>query len=259
MIARILLQNAVLSVSFASSHLLSLLAVGKITALVLDIGHLESVSYHHSSQFSTHSSRSSRYSPLVCYSSTPRSTTRRCPFNSPSPSSPAISGTYLPPPTSLSAVANIPAPSRSSRVPREILTDTVIEEIKTCCCFVGETLSSGTGGTSNDNTRGPTPGAGDESSGMDQPPPSDTTQSESADRASRAQFMCPHKGRHQVDYFESKGADCGSFCGEGKFKFGESFEGIGVDVYKTFDSDGSADEGHPPGFLAAGTGRGTLL
>lgn len=31
------------SVSFASSHLLSLLAVGRITGLVVDCGHLESV------------------------------------------------------------------------------------------------------------------------------------------------------------------------------------------------------------------------
>ena len=31
------------SVSFASSHLLSLFAVGRITGLVIDCGHLESV------------------------------------------------------------------------------------------------------------------------------------------------------------------------------------------------------------------------
>lgn len=49
-------------------------------------------------------------------------------------------GTYLPPPTSLSAAANIPAATRSTRVPQEVLTDAVIEEIKTRCCFVGDVL-----------------------------------------------------------------------------------------------------------------------
>ncbi|KAF7336759.1 Fungal-specific actin related protein [Mycena venus] len=44
MMARILFENLqVPSVSFASSHLLSLLAVGRITGLVIDCGHLESV------------------------------------------------------------------------------------------------------------------------------------------------------------------------------------------------------------------------
>ena len=51
-------------------------------------------------------------------------------------------GTYFPPPTSLTAPANIPAASRSTRVPEEILTDAVVEEIKTRCCFVGETLET---------------------------------------------------------------------------------------------------------------------
>ena len=45
--------------------------------------------------------------------------------------------TYLPPPTSLSAAISVPAANRSTRVPQEILTDAVIEEIKTRCCFVG--------------------------------------------------------------------------------------------------------------------------
>ena len=49
-------------------------------------------------------------------------------------------GTYIPPLTSLSGAANIPVASRSTRVPEEVLTDTVIEEVKTRCCFVGSIL-----------------------------------------------------------------------------------------------------------------------
>lgn len=51
-----------------------------------------------------------------------------------------VFGSYLPPPTSLSGAANIPTATRSSRVPQEVLTDAVIEEIKTRCCFVGAAL-----------------------------------------------------------------------------------------------------------------------
>ena len=48
--------------------------------------------------------------------------------------------TYLPPPTSLSAAISVPSANRSTRVPQEILTDAVVEEIKTRCCFVGNHL-----------------------------------------------------------------------------------------------------------------------
>ena len=48
--------------------------------------------------------------------------------------------TYLPPPTSLSAAISVAAADRSTRVPQEVLTDAVIEEIKTRCCFVGDFL-----------------------------------------------------------------------------------------------------------------------
>lgn len=49
--------------------------------------------------------------------------------------------TYLPPPSSLSAAVNVPAANRASRVPEEVLTNAVVEEIKTRCCFVGSSLS----------------------------------------------------------------------------------------------------------------------
>lgn len=48
--------------------------------------------------------------------------------------------TYIPPLTTLSGSANIPAESRSSRVPGEILTNAVMEDIKARCCFVGEMI-----------------------------------------------------------------------------------------------------------------------
>ena len=51
-------------------------------------------------------------------------------------------GTYLPPPTSLSAAVNLPASSRSTRVPLEVLSDAVLEEIKTRCSFVGEAMDT---------------------------------------------------------------------------------------------------------------------
>jgi actin-related protein 10 len=51
-------------------------------------------------------------------------------------------GTYLPPPTSLSAAVNMPASSRSTRVPLEVLSDGVLEEIKTRCSFVGEAMDT---------------------------------------------------------------------------------------------------------------------
>lgn len=83
-------------------------------------------------------------------------------------------GTYLPPPSSLGGAANIPAATRSTRVPEEVLTDAVIEEIKTRCCFVGEALHA-----SSDIGRSGTPAVGaDESSELDLPP-SDNALSES--------------------------------------------------------------------------------
>ena len=55
--------------------------------------------------------------------------------------------TYLPPPTSLSAAISVPAANLSIRVPQEILTDAVVEEIKTRCCFVGDFLRFAKEGT----------------------------------------------------------------------------------------------------------------
>lgn len=80
-------------------------------------------------------------------------------------------GTYIPPATSLSATMNIPAATRSTRVPQDVLTDKVINEIKTRICLVGEPL------VDTDNTAHPlSPGPGDSGSELD---PSDPAMSES--------------------------------------------------------------------------------
>ena len=50
--------------------------------------------------------------------------------------------TYLPPLSTLSGAANIPAASRSMRVPEDVLTDAVMEDIKARCCFVGEAFDA---------------------------------------------------------------------------------------------------------------------
>jgi actin-related protein 10 len=51
-------------------------------------------------------------------------------------------GTYLPPPTTLSGAVNIPSSSRATRVSEEILTEALIESLKTRICFVGEPLAT---------------------------------------------------------------------------------------------------------------------
>ncbi|KAK1222858.1 hypothetical protein PQX77_014280 [Marasmius sp. AFHP31] len=159
-LARVLFENLqVPSVSFASSHLLSLLAVGRITGLVLDCGYLESV------VLPIFASR-----PLFPQiRTTPLAGSR---LSSHLRSLLLLFGTYLPP-TSPGPV-NIPTASRSMRVPPEILTDNVIDKILTRCCFVGESIIS----ASSNDTREMTPGF-DDGSEMDLPPSSDATPSES--------------------------------------------------------------------------------
>ncbi|KAH7927403.1 fungal-specific actin related protein [Leucogyrophana mollusca] len=161
MIARILFNNLqVPSISFASSHLLSLLSVGRITGLVLDSGHLEST------VLPIFAAR-----PLFPQlRTTPLAGSR---LTSHLRALLLLFGTYLPPPTSLSAAVNVPAANRSMRVPQEILTDALVEEIKTRCCFVSGVLE-----TTND-MRVSSPETGDELVELDVPP-SDSAMSESS-------------------------------------------------------------------------------
>ncbi|KAF8525930.1 actin family [Hysterangium stoloniferum] len=131
MMARILFSNLqVPSISFAPSHLLSLLAVGRMSGLVLDTGHLEST------VLPVISSR-----PLYPY-------LRTTPLAGAKLSSHIRNlllryGTYLPPTTLSGTVGS--AVTRSISVPEDVLTDAVIEEIKTRCCFVGDAISTVSG------------------------------------------------------------------------------------------------------------------
>lgn len=86
-------------------------------------------------------------------------------------------GTYLPPPTTLSAAVSIPAASRSTRVPEEVLTDALIEEIKTRCCFVSDALDF------SSDMRATSPSADDDIE-MDVPPSDSATSESEFSRAS---------------------------------------------------------------------------
>ncbi|KAG9049142.1 hypothetical protein FS837_011061 [Tulasnella sp. UAMH 9824] len=122
MFARILFHNLeVPSVSFMPSHLLSLLSVGRVTGLVLDCGHTESTLlpvYASRPMFSN-----IRTSPLAGS----RLTTHLRALLS-------LFATYRAPPTIIRAAAQ---PAVATRVPEEILTDALVEEVKTKCLFVG--------------------------------------------------------------------------------------------------------------------------
>lgn len=83
--------------------------------------------------------------------------------------------TYLPPPSSLSAAISVPNANRATRVPQEVLTDAVVEEIKTRGCFVSDVL-----GSAKEQRREDTPVPEDDPpSEMDIPPSSDASVSES--------------------------------------------------------------------------------
>ncbi|KAG6821321.1 hypothetical protein H0H93_000182 [Arthromyces matolae] len=159
LIARILFENQVPSVSFASSHLLALFAVGRITGLVLDCGHLESAALPIFAARPLYPQI--RTTPLAGARLTSHLRALLLLF-----------GSYVPPPATLSSALTVPAANRTTRVPQEILTELVIEEIKTRCCFVGEILGS------LPAQREVTP-AEDEGSEIELPPSSDYTQSES--------------------------------------------------------------------------------
>ncbi|EJD49546.1 actin-like ATPase domain-containing protein [Auricularia subglabra TFB-10046 SS5] len=132
-LARILFNNLqagsrVPSLSFISSHLLSLLAVGRISGLVIDCGDFETTA------LPIFSSR-----PLYPHLRTTPLAGQR--LSSHLRSLLLLFGTWMPPPGNLGGPANIPNASRSTTVPDEVLTDEVLEELKTRCCFVGQPLS----------------------------------------------------------------------------------------------------------------------
>ncbi|GAA6023623.1 hypothetical protein JCM10207_005087 [Rhodosporidiobolus poonsookiae] len=124
MIARVLFDNLqVPSISFASSPLLSLIAAGTVTGLVVDVGHLETTVlpvYHSRPLFSL-------------MTSTPRAGAR---LNRRLRTLLLQHALYVPPPASLTSSTA----SRPVRIPRDVLTEELIEEIKTRLCFVGEEI-----------------------------------------------------------------------------------------------------------------------
>ncbi|KAL4062905.1 actin-domain-containing protein [Scleroderma citrinum] len=155
--ARVLFGNLqVPSISFASSHLLSLLSVGRITGLVVDCGHLEATAlpifaarplYPHLRTTPLAGSRLASHLRALLL----------------------LFGKYAPPPTSLSVI-NPPLVDRLTRVPQEILSDALIEDIKTRCCFVSNVLEA------NHDIRAPSPAPPSEA---DIPLGSDAAMSES--------------------------------------------------------------------------------
>ncbi|TFK93695.1 actin-domain-containing protein [Polyporus arcularius HHB13444] len=235
--ARILFNNLqVPSISFASSHLLALLAAGRVTGLVLDCGHLES------SVLPIFSFR-----PLYPHlRTTPLAGAR---LSTHIKALLLMFGTYIPPATSLSATMNIPAATRSTRVPQDVLTDKVIDEIKTRICFVGEPL----------DTEGPSqsmsPGPGDD---LDLPP-SDPAMSESEfSRVSAdidSNFSSQHAGSSSysvVSHSQLAGMEHGQSAQSGVQVLATMYSrhSTATDIHMRVD---------PPPSQQTGTGRGTLI
>ncbi|CCA68903.1 related to fungal specific actin related protein-Laccaria bicolor [Serendipita indica DSM 11827] len=132
LLAKILFDNLnIPSLSFASSSLLALIAVGRTSGLVVDSGHLETYALPISSSRPMY--------PLI--KTTPRAGARLTQHLR------ALIlefGTFHPPFATLAGSANT-AP-RPTRIPPEILTDAIIEDIKTSCCFVGRVMSQSPSG-----------------------------------------------------------------------------------------------------------------
>lgn len=121
MIARILFDNLqVPSLSFASAPVLALMAAGRLSGLVVDVGHLETTVtpvFHARPLFPSLTA-----SPIAGRRLNRRLRALLLAFAS-----------YIAPPPSLTSTT----PARITRLPREILTDDLVEEIKTRLCFVG--------------------------------------------------------------------------------------------------------------------------
>ena len=150
--------------------------------------------------------------------------------------------TYLPPPTSLSAAISVPAANRSTRVPQEILTDAVIEEIKTRCCFVGDFLDF-----SKEASRKTPSAEEEEEEDMDFPPSdislpeSDLSHVASSEQDSEHSVVSDQR-RHQEDP-----------QGEGHLQALST-------MYKRYSTATDIQmRVLPPSTQQTGTGRGTLL
>ncbi|GAA5972583.1 hypothetical protein JCM11641_001911 [Rhodosporidiobolus odoratus] len=135
MIARVLFDNLQIpSLSFASAPLLSLLAAGTVTGLVVDVGHLETtvLPVFHSRPL------------FALVTATPRAGSR---LNRRLRNLLLTHASYVPPTASVTS----PPSSHRTKVPRELLTEELVEEIKTRLCFVGDEIPADTssGGTAS--------------------------------------------------------------------------------------------------------------
>ncbi|CAA7267044.1 unnamed protein product [Cyclocybe aegerita] len=242
-IARILFENQVPSVSFAPSHLLSLFAVGRITGLVIDCGHLESVA------LPIFAAR-----PLFPQiQTTPIAGSH---LTSHLRALLLLFATYLPPPTSLSTSINVPAANRATRVPQEVLTDAVVEEIKTRCCFVGDVLDSSTS-QQQQQQRGETRGGDDDLGSEMDIPPSDssfTTGSEFGGGASQPD------SEFSIITGSRQSGDASGLAGGGGVGRGEGYLQALANMYKRHSTATDIQmRVMPPPAQQTGTGRGTLI
>ncbi|GAA5988767.1 hypothetical protein JCM10908_006161 [Rhodotorula pacifica] len=122
MIAQILFDNLqVPSLSFAPAPVLSLMAAGRLSGLVVDVGHLETTvaPVFHSRPLFPHLAAS----PVAGRRLNRRLRALLLAF-----------APYIPPPTSLTSTAQ----ASPTHLPREVLTEELVEEIKTRLCFVSE-------------------------------------------------------------------------------------------------------------------------
>ncbi|KAI0663820.1 actin-domain-containing protein [Cubamyces menziesii] len=245
MMARVLFNNLqVPSISFASSHLLALLASGRVTGLVLDCGHLETTVLP---VFS--------FRPLYPHlRTTPLAGAR---LSSHIKALLLMFGTYIPPATSLSAAMNIPAASRSIRVPQDVLTDKVIDEIKTRCCFVGDPIDASESGVGTGRASSPSGTGGDGGSELDLPP-SDPAMSESdfSRVSAEVESTFSHaasSGYSVVSHSQLAGMDPSHVGGEARVQALATMYGrysTATDIHMRVD---------PPPAQQTGTGRGTLI
>ncbi|KIJ14470.1 hypothetical protein PAXINDRAFT_135114 [Paxillus involutus ATCC 200175] len=231
--AKVLFGNLqVPSISFASSHLLSLLSVGRITGLVIDCGHLESTA------LPIFAAR-----PMFPHlRTTPLAGTR---FTSHLRALLLLFGSYIPPPSSLSVV-NSASSSRSTRVPQEILTDALVEDIKTRGCFVSTALES-----NREATRSFSPAPTSE---PDLPPSSDAAMSES-------EFSRASEGRESVASSQQASSEF-SVVSHPRDEpgSGENYLQVLANMYMRHSSATDIQlRVVPPVSQQMGTGRGTLI
>ncbi|KAG8212985.1 actin family [Butyriboletus roseoflavus] len=232
--AKVLFGNLqVPSISFASSHLLSLLSVGRITGLVIDCGHLEStvLPIFAARPLFPHL----RTTPLAgsCFTSHLRALL-------------LLFGTYVPPPPNLSSV-NPPFQNRVSRVPHEILTDALIEDIKTRCCFVSAALE-----IHRDSMRSSSPAPASES---DLPPSSDAAMSES-------EFSRASEGAESISSSQHASSDFAvvSHLQQSESSSGEGHLQMLANMYTRHSTATDIQlRVVPPASQQLGTGRGTLI